>query len=108
MLVPVTMGNCARMKKTQFLLSVFLGALQRDIQNETNKAQSILLIANRIPEEAIPPMVENAAEVFLAFCHGVTDSEFKWMFQREPVPPPTVPAEIIPLESSGIPLALAA
>jgi hypothetical protein len=81
------------MKKEQFLRSVFLGALYRDIHGETNKLHSIMFVAAQIPEEAIPPVIENAAQVFLAFCHGITDSEFKWFYKREPFVMPPAPIE---------------
>lgn len=65
------------------MLFVYLGAIARDISNNTHHSQRIAIEAERIPERKIPLNPKNAAKVFLAYYDGVSDRPFKWMCSKE-------------------------
>ena len=64
------------------MLFVYLGAIARDISNNTSESLRIAVEAERIPERQIPMNPQNAAKVFLAYYEGVSDRPFRWMCSR--------------------------
>ena len=69
----------------RFQLHVYLGAIQRDMDSNTNNAQWVTAYAERIPLENIPPNPANAAKVFLRFVDGVRSQPLKWMLPRRTI-----------------------
>lgn len=81
----------------RFLLSVYLGALQRDIDLGRNDAQWITAYAERIPSTNIPPHPSNAAQVYLRFVTGQNTAPLKWMLPRPTCGRPGRPPNVVPL-----------
>ena len=61
------------------MAALFFIAAGRDIQNETNEAQTIINFASRIAAEKVPPNPRNAARVFMHFVGGYPASQMAWM-----------------------------
>jgi hypothetical protein len=76
-------------KREKFQLYVYLGALKRDMDNDTNESQVIMAYAERVPEENIPACPQNAAKVFLSFVGGRSEP-WRWMMTRRTVGLPRV------------------
>jgi hypothetical protein len=73
-------------KKDKFVMFVYLGAIARDLSNNTTESQVITNYAYRIPEERIPLNPANAAKVFLAYWSGTCKQPHRWMCDIEPKP----------------------
>jgi hypothetical protein len=69
-------------KKEQFMAFIIVGATARDIHAETSDSALILSMAERIPGEAIPVNVMNAAKVYLAYCTYDGKRPYRWMLKR--------------------------
>jgi hypothetical protein len=70
-------------KKEQFMAFILVGATARDITEESNDSQLILHMAERIPCDAIPINVMNAAKVYLEYCSRDGKQPFRWMLKVE-------------------------
>ena len=64
--------------KEKFMTFVFLGAIARDVSQQTRDSQLIAMRADRIPERQIPLNPWNAAKVFLAYADHRT-APHRWM-----------------------------
>lgn len=69
-------------KKEQFMAFVLVGAFVRDRRTGANDCELILRMAARIPADAIPDNVLNAAKVYLAFCNFSGKRPYKWMLKK--------------------------
>jgi len=67
----------------KFQLHVYLGAIRRDMDNNTNDAQWVTAYAERIPLENIPANPKNAATVYLRFVTNQRSEPFKWMLPKK-------------------------
>jgi len=74
-------------RKEQFIAFVLAGSTARDAHAETRDSILIVQMASRIPGEAIPVNVMNAAKVYLAFCCYEGKRPFRWMTRAPSVPP---------------------